>query len=77
MLALIGLILIVLAWIIQLAVLMKKKKSKTINKWFILVYMIGALVLTYDGFTGGATSLAIANLVAVIVAFLVLIKLKK
>ena len=72
MLALIGLIIIVLAWMIQLVVLIKDKKSRKIHNCFVISYIIGALILVYDGFTGGVASLAIANLLTVMIAGLVL-----
>jgi hypothetical protein len=77
MLALIGLIIIVLAWVMQLSVLIKDKKSRKISKSFILLYALGALILVYDGFMGGAIGLAIVNLLTVVLAIIILIIIKK
>jgi uncharacterized membrane protein YfcA len=77
MLALIGLIIIVLAWVMQLSVLIKDKKSRKISKSFILLYALGALILVYDGFMGGAIGLAIVNLLTVVLAVIILLIIKK
>ena len=67
--SLIGLGVIVIAWVLEFFFMGKKKKISPI---FIGVYVIGAGILVYDGFTSGAISLAIANLVSCIVAGIVL-----
>jgi len=76
MIALIGLSVIVIAWIVQLANVIKDKKSR-INSLFIILYAIGALILVYDAFSAGVTDIAIADIVAVIVALTVLYIVKK
>lgn len=73
-LSLIGLSLVVIGWLVQLV---KMKKDKKINKYFIILYALGVLVLVYDGFNSGLTNLAIANLVSLVVSVLVLIKVIK
>jgi len=73
-LSLVGLTLVIIGWLIQLA---KIDNNKKINKYFVKFYALGVLVLVYDGFASGLTSLAIANLVSLIVSILVLLKLMK
>lgn len=73
MIALIGLSLIVLAWLVQFIYLDKKKK---LSIWFVITYVLGVIFLVYDGFSAGLTNLAVANLVSLIIASAVLIKLK-
>jgi len=73
MIATVGLSLIVLAWIIQFLLMDKKKK---IYVSFIILYCLGVVFLVYDGFSSGLNSLAIANLISLIVSIAVLIKLK-
>ena len=73
-LSLIGLSLVVIGWLVQLV---KMKKDKKINKYFVILYALGVLVLVYDGFNSGLTNLAIANLISLIVSILVLVKILK
>lgn len=73
-LSLVGLILVIIGWLFQLV---KMKKDKKINKYFIILYALGVLVLVYDSFTSGLTNLAIANLVSLLVSILVLVKVMK
>jgi hypothetical protein len=70
-LTLIGLGVIVLAWLVQFICVIQKKNK--INTYFVFIYIIGVAVLVYDGFASELTSLAIANLVSLVVAGLVLI----
>lgn len=69
----IGLTIIIIAWILQFVFMDKKKK---IYPSFIIVYAIGVLILVYDGFSSGLNDLAIANLFSIIASIAVLIKLK-
>lgn len=73
MIALIGLSLVVLAWIVQFFLVDKKKR---ISLWFIAIYCVGVAFLIYDGFSSGLNELAIANLISLIVALAVLVKIK-
>jgi len=73
-LSIIGLSLVVIGWLVQLV---KMKKDKKINKYFVMIYALGVLVLVYDGFTSGLTNLAIANIASLIVSVLVLVKVMK
>lgn len=73
MIASVGLILIIIAWIIQFILMDKRKK---IYLSFVIIYALGVAFLVYDGFSSGLVNLAIANLVSLIVSLIVLIKLK-
>ena len=68
---LIGLSVIVLAWILEFFLMGKKKK---ISPFFIGVYIIGTGILVYDGFTSSSGSYltAIANLVSLVISGIVL-----
>ncbi len=68
-LSLIGLGIIVAAWVIEFFLMGKRKKISPI---FIAVYIVGVGVLVYDGFTTGASEMALANLVSLVVAGIVL-----
>lgn len=67
--SLIGLFVIVAAWIAEFFLMGKRKKISPI---FIGVYVIGVGILVYDGFTNDAVELAIANLISLVVAGIVL-----
>jgi len=73
-LSVIGLIIIFIAWIIQLFSLNKRRE---LSKWFITTYIIGAILLVYDGYTNNLMELAILNALIVITAIVVLIKFLK
>lgn len=66
---LIGLSIIVLAWVIEFFFMGKRKKISPI---FIGVYILGVGVLVYDGFTSKEIELAIANLLSSLVAAVVM-----
>ena len=66
---LIGLSVIVLAWILEFFFMGKRKKISPI---FIGVYIIGVGVLVYDGFTSKAIELGIVNLLSLVAAAIVL-----
>jgi hypothetical protein len=68
-LTLIGLSIIVVAWVLEFIFMGKRQKISPI---FIGVYILGVGVLVYDGFTSKAIELAIANLVSSLVASVVL-----
>ena len=68
-LTLIGLGIIILAWILEFFLMGKRKK---INPIFIGVYILGAGVLVYDGFTSQNNWVAVGNLVSLVVAGIVL-----
>lgn len=70
--SIIGLILVILAWIIQFFIM---SKSKKISPFFILIYAIGVVFLVYDGFSSGLNTLAIMNLLSLMVSLSVLIKI--
>ena len=73
--SLIGLGLIVVAWIIQ-AYFIWKKNNK-VNKTFVALYAVGVLVLTIDGFKSGLKDLATMNLLSLIIALVVLVLLMR
>ena len=73
-LSIIGLSIVIIGWLVQLV---KMKKDKKINKYFVMLYVLGVLILVYDGFASGLTNLAIANLVSLVVSSLVLVKVMK
>ena len=68
-LSLIGLSVIIVSWVLQFFFMGKKRKISPI---FIGVYILGAGVLVYNGFTSDALDLGIANLLALVVAAVVL-----
>ena len=74
MLSILGLVLIIAGWLIQFY---HMKKSKEIRKEFVITYGIGVLMLVIDGFRNGILILALLNLVSLVVAALVLEKIKK
>jgi hypothetical protein len=67
--SLIGLFVIVSAWIAEFFLMGKRKKISPI---FVGVYIVGVGILVYDGFTSEAIELAIANLISLAVAGIVL-----
>ena len=67
--SLIGLALIIVAWIFEFLFMGKKRKISMI---FMATYILGAGILVYDGFTTGAYDLGIANLICCIAAGIVL-----
>jgi CDP-diglyceride synthetase len=71
--ALIGLVLIIIGWAIQAYYVYNGKKE--VHQLFIAAYMIGVLLLVIDGFMNNLTSLAILNLISLVVSGLVLVML--
>jgi len=70
--AVIGLGVIVIAWILQ--VISSWRGKKEIKPSFLLIYALGAALLIIDGYVNDAKYLAILNLIALVGALLVLIK---
>jgi hypothetical protein len=68
-LTLIGLGVIVVSWILEFFFMGKRKKISPI---FIGVYIVGAGVLVYDGFTSKAVEMGVANLLSLVAAAVVL-----
>jgi len=68
-LTLIGLSVIVLAWILEFFFMGKRKK---ISPVFIGVYILGVGILVYDGFTSKAIEMGIVNLLSLVAAAVVL-----
>lgn len=73
MIAVIGLVLVIIAWVLQFFLMDKKKK---ISALFIIFYSIGVVFLVYDGFSAGLNDLAIMNLISLAASLVVLVKLK-
>jgi hypothetical protein len=67
--SLIGLFVVIAAWIVEFFLMGKKKK---INPIFIGVYILGVGILVYDGFISGSVEIAIANLISLVIAGIVL-----
>ncbi|VVB82178.1 Uncharacterised protein [uncultured archaeon] len=68
-LSLIGLAVIIVAWVLEFFFMGKKKKISPI---FIGVYIVGVGILVYEGFTSKNIELGIANLISLVVAAIVL-----
>ncbi|MFH0906552.1 MAG: hypothetical protein V1824_04410 [archaeon] len=73
-LSIIGLVLIILAWIAEL---FKMGELKQIRPCFIALYILGVVFLVIDGFSSNLTTLAILNLITGVIALIVLIKAVK
>ena len=71
-LSLIGLAFIVIGWAYQFASM--KKKSTGMHKEFLIMYAVGTLLLTIDGFLSGMLDLAIMNIVAFVLSGMILLK---
>jgi uncharacterized membrane protein HdeD (DUF308 family) len=69
MIAEIGLMIITAAWIFQ-AFSMKRNK-KSLNRGFVLIYILGVFVLIYDSFSSGMLSLVVMNALSLIAAGIV------
>ncbi|MEI7719369.1 MAG: hypothetical protein WCI72_05855 [archaeon] len=72
--SIIGLSLVIIAWLVQLLTM---DKTKRVNRYFVIIYALGVLILVYDGFNTGLINLAIANLISLVVSILVLIRVMK
>lgn len=72
-LVIVGLAIIVLAWLIQFFYMICSKNK--VNLYFVIVYIIGVAVLAYNGFVSNSMSLAISELASLIASGLVLIAL--
>ena len=75
MLTNIGLSIITIAWVLQLIVSLKNKKRLSLR--FVILYSLGVLLLTFDGFNAGMTTLTIINLLSLLVSLSVLIVIRK
>jgi len=71
--ALLGLSLVIIAWVFQL--LATLKGSRSIQPQFVLFYLIGVIFLIIDGFTTGFNDVAFLNLVCLLVSLTVFIRL--
>ena len=70
-----GLVLLVLAWAIQLLQVQKKKKET--SKHFIVVYCFGLILIVLDGLMQGLLLAPALNALALFVILLVLLKTSK
>jgi hypothetical protein len=68
-LSLIGLGVIVVAWILEFFFMGKRKKISPI---FVGVYILGVGILVYEGFTSETIEMGIANLLSLVAAAIVL-----
>jgi hypothetical protein len=66
-----GLVLIIAGWLVQYFA-----KKDNLQMWFVALYAIGVALLVIDSFLYGTTMIALLNLVSLIVAILVLWKIK-
>ncbi len=71
--ALLGLSLVIIAWIFQL--LATLKGSKNIQPQFVLFYLIGVIFLIMDGFSSGLNDVAFLNIVCLLVSLAVFVRL--
>jgi len=69
----IGLSLVVVAWVLEFFLMGEEKK---LNVWFVVFYSLGVAVLVYDGFAVGLNDLAAVNLVSLFVALGILVRMK-
>jgi len=74
-LSLIGLSLLAIGWIVQLIYSWKGKSE--IQSWFLIAYLFGVILLVVDGYMNNLTGMALLNLVTLVAAGLVLLKLNK
>lgn len=70
--AFLGLILICIGWGIQLI-----SSTKKIEPLFVLVYALGAAMLTLENVVAASYSFAILNLLSVVIALAVYLKIRK
>lgn len=76
-LALIGLILVLFAWLIQVLAVYRRK-TKTIRKGFILWYLVGTAIILADAYDGNLwTPEFILQASAFLAAFLIFVRLKR
>lgn len=73
MIAILGLILIIAGWIMQIRHL---KKDNNLCIKFVALYSLGVLLLVIDGFWNGPMWIVLLNLVSLVAALVVLKKLK-
>ena len=69
----IGLILIMLAWFIQLVFLFKNKRE--IHPLFVIAYMLGVLLLVYESWKTNGISASKYEIITLIAAPIVLVKI--
>ena len=68
--ATLGLVLIILAWAIQLVLVYQKKFQ--LNPLFVLIYCFGILALVIDGYSSGLSMLATLNLIVLMLGAAIL-----
>ncbi len=71
---LIGLVLIVIAWILQIVRSMGDKKDIKMRAMFLGPYILGVLLLALDGYMKNAMETAALNLVCAILAAIIVLK---
>ena len=75
MLTTIGLTLIAIGWIFQFASVLQG--SREINRFFVIFYILGVLLLVIDGYISKLTTMASLNLITLFLSGFVVFKLKK
>jgi hypothetical protein len=70
-LGLIGLVVIAIAWLLQLVSSWKGKKE--IKKCFLIVYVIGVLLIIWQGYVNNDTSGTTLNLLSLVLSVMVLL----
>jgi hypothetical protein len=71
MLTNIGLSIIIIAWLFQLIVSLKKKNKLSFS--FVILYSLGVLLLVVGAFSSGMATLATINLISLLASLSVLI----
>lgn len=67
----IGLLIIALSWLIQLAV--AQKKGRVLTPFFPALYALGVLLMLIDNVSSGSTNTAYLNLISLLAALAVLL----
>ena len=71
-----GLIIITLSWVIQIAHMMRNK-NKNISFFFVLLFLIGTIIMSYDQYMMGIKELFALNLINIVTTIFILILLLK
>ncbi|MDD5417739.1 MAG: hypothetical protein PHW96_02515 [Candidatus Nanoarchaeia archaeon] len=74
-----GLFLVVVAWIIQAVSVcnIKKKKPIVVSPYFLMFYAFGVILLVIDSMANNLILVALLNIIAMVLAFLILLKFRK
>ena len=69
-----GMIIIVLAWIVQVVSLTNKKNKKSISKYFLILQAVGILFLVLADFMSWIGLLNLISLIFAVIAFFIIKK---